>query len=55
MTDGPPPDPALPGQVLQTRTDAVVSIDEHGLVTSWNPAATTMFGWRGEGPGRLAR
>jgi len=34
--------------ILDSSLDAVVSIDEQGLVTGWNPQATTTFGWSRE-------
>ena len=33
------------GVVLDTALDAVVTIDSHGMVTTWNLQAETMFGW----------
>ncbi len=39
--------------VLDAALDAVVMMDEHGLVTSWNARAETLFGWsRDEAVGR---
>jgi PAS domain S-box-containing protein len=31
--------------VLETAPDAFAITDSHGVVTAWNPAAETMFGW----------
>jgi len=41
--------------VLDAALDAIVSMDEHGVVTGWNPAAEAMFGrTREEALGRVA-
>jgi PAS domain S-box-containing protein len=34
--------------VIQTALDAVVSVDEKGLVTGWNPQSEAIFGWTAE-------
>ena len=34
--------------IVDTALDAVVTMDESGLVTGWNPSAEAMFGWRAE-------
>jgi two-component system, LuxR family, sensor kinase FixL len=34
--------------ILDSSLDAVVTIDEQGRVTGWNPQATTAFGWSRE-------
>jgi two-component system, LuxR family, sensor kinase FixL len=34
--------------ILDSSLDAVVTIDEQGCVTGWNPQATTTFGWTRE-------
>jgi PAS domain S-box-containing protein len=34
--------------VLDAALDAVVMMDEHGRVTSWNARAETLFGWSGD-------
>ena len=40
-------------QILETAHDAFVSIDEHGVITDWNPQAQATFGWsREEAVGR---
>ena len=53
MSEQPDLDPALLRAVVRTTADAVVSIDEDGRLTGWNPAATALFGWRaGEVVGR---
>src|SRR4051794_391443 len=31
--------------IFETAVDAIVTIDERGIVTSFNPAATKMFGY----------
>ncbi|MEJ7610857.1 MAG: PAS domain S-box protein [Ferruginibacter sp.] len=31
--------------ILQYAPDAIVSIDEKGMIVNWNPEAETMFGW----------
>ena len=39
--------------LIDSAHDAFVSIDEHGVITGWNTAAETMFGWpRSEAVGR---
>ncbi|MEW6305523.1 MAG: PAS domain S-box protein [Verrucomicrobiota bacterium] len=39
--------------ILQTALDAIISIDEHGSVSEWNPAAEKIFGYpRDEALGR---
>jgi PAS domain S-box-containing protein len=48
VSEQPGLDPALLRAVVRTTTDAVVSIDEDGLITGWNPAATALFGWPAE-------
>jgi diguanylate cyclase (GGDEF)-like protein/PAS domain S-box-containing protein len=32
-------------RTLEASQDAFVGVDEHGLVTDWNPAAEVLFGW----------
>ncbi len=32
--------------ILQHAPDAVISIDEDGIIRSWNPEAETIFGWK---------
>jgi len=32
-------------QVLQTAHSAYVAMDDSGIITAWNPAATRIFGW----------
>ncbi len=32
--------------ILQHAPDAVISIDEDGVIQSWNPEAETIFGWK---------
>src|SRR5262249_42520726 len=32
--------------ILDTALDAVMAIDEHGIVKEWNPQAERIFGWR---------
>ena len=32
-------------RVIDTSMDAVIVINEHGMVSEWNPAAEKMFGW----------
>ena len=32
--------------ILDTALDAVMTIDEHGIVKEWNPQAERIFGWR---------
>ena len=40
--------------IVDTAYDAFISIDEAGLITDWNPAAETAFGWsRKEAVGRV--
>ena len=34
--------------ILDSSLDAVISIDQHGKVTGWNPQAETIFGWSRE-------
>ena len=48
MSEHPDLDPALLQAVVRTTAEAVVSIDEDGDVTGWNPAATALFGWGAE-------
>ncbi|MHB8659199.1 MAG: PAS domain S-box protein [Solirubrobacteraceae bacterium] len=44
---------ALHETVVATAHNAHVGMDEHGVVTAWNPAAERMFGWSaGEALGR---
>lgn len=44
---------AVNRQVIDAALDAVVGMDEQGVVTRWNPAAEGMFGWSaGEAVGR---
>ena len=31
--------------ILETALDAVISIDDHGVITGWNPRASDLFGW----------
>jgi PAS domain S-box-containing protein len=31
--------------IIENALDAVVSIDEHGVITDWNPRAERLFGW----------
>lgn len=33
-------------QLVETAPDAVIVIDEEGLITDWNQQAETMFGWK---------
>ena len=43
----------LPSSILDSALDAVVTMDEHGVITGWNKQAVTMFGWtREEAVGR---
>ncbi|MDX6653212.1 MAG: hypothetical protein QOJ38_1993 [Solirubrobacterales bacterium] len=40
-------------EILETAQDAFISIDDHGLITDWNPQAEVTFGWsRQEAIGR---
>jgi PAS domain S-box-containing protein len=40
--------------ILDTALDAVMTMDEHGVITEWNVQAESMFGWRREeATGRL--
>ena len=32
--------------IFDTALDAVITIDEHGIVREWNPQAEAIFGWR---------
>ena len=32
--------------IFDTALDAVITIDEHGIVKEWNPQAEAIFGWR---------
>ncbi|MGZ4959511.1 MAG: EAL domain-containing protein [Methylomonas sp.] len=34
--------------IVNAALDAVVQIDKHGLITTWNPCAERMFGWRAD-------
>ncbi|MGE0594468.1 MAG: PAS domain S-box protein [Vicinamibacterales bacterium] len=45
---------ALSASIVESALDAVVSIDEHGIVQSWNARAVELFGFsRNEAVGRL--
>jgi len=35
-------------RIIETPPPAIVELDEVGLVTQWNQAATQMFGWTKE-------
>jgi diguanylate cyclase (GGDEF)-like protein/PAS domain S-box-containing protein len=40
-------------RTLEASQDAFIGVDQHGLITDWNPAAEAMFGWfRDEVAGR---
>ena len=32
-------------QTIETTLDAVISMDDHGLIVEWNPQASRVFGW----------
>lgn len=39
-------DPTLAQQLVESSTDfAIITFDEHGDITSWNPGAETILGW----------
>lgn len=41
--------------IVDTALDAVIAINRQGVITEWNPQATTIFGWtRAEALGRAA-
>jgi PAS domain S-box-containing protein len=41
--------------IIDTALDAVIAIDQHGVITEWNPQAEIVFGWkRAEALGREA-
>src|SRR5260370_28150030 len=31
--------------ILDMALDAVIGMDEHGVITNWNPRAEVIFGW----------
>lgn len=35
-------------RVINSAQDAIISIDERGAITEWNPQATKIFGWKKE-------
>lgn len=39
------PSPDRYRMVLETAADAIITIDERGIIDSVNPAAVRMFGW----------
>ncbi|MDD1619868.1 MAG: EAL domain-containing protein [Methylococcaceae bacterium] len=34
--------------IVNTARDAVIQVDKDGLITTWNPCAESMFGWRAD-------
>lgn len=45
---GPPAADERWERILETSSDAFVGIDEHHVITEWNPAAERLFGWSTE-------
>ncbi|MCC2975666.1 PAS domain S-box protein [Sphingomonas sp. PL-96] len=42
-------DPTLAQQIVESATDfAIITFDEHGNITSWNPGAEAILGWSPE-------
>jgi diguanylate cyclase (GGDEF)-like protein/PAS domain S-box-containing protein len=34
--------------IINTARDAVIQVDKDGMITTWNPCAESMFGWRAD-------